>query len=185
MIGNDIVDLKLAKTQSNWQRKGFLEKQFSESEIKEIRNSKNPFELVWLFWSMKEAAYKCYVQEFKSRFFSPKKFECSIVSNKNGFVCFDNLKYNLKFKISDSYVYSIATKNYESTIVSKLFYIDDIENQSQKTTQQLLHYFNNRQQFYKTEFGAPYLKYQQKTLQVSTSHHGNFGAFAFIKNTWK
>ena len=33
MIGNDVVDLQLAKTQSNWQRKGFLEKQFTEFEI--------------------------------------------------------------------------------------------------------------------------------------------------------
>ena len=31
-IGNDIIDLKLAKTQSNWQRKGFLEKQFTQKE---------------------------------------------------------------------------------------------------------------------------------------------------------
>ena len=36
MIGNDIVDLKLAKNQSNWQRKGFLEKQFTEEEQKTI-----------------------------------------------------------------------------------------------------------------------------------------------------
>ena len=32
MIGNDIVDLNLAKTQSNWQRKGFLERQFTKKE---------------------------------------------------------------------------------------------------------------------------------------------------------
>ena len=43
MIGNDIVDLNLAKTESNWQRKGFLEKQFTDSEINEILNSENPF----------------------------------------------------------------------------------------------------------------------------------------------
>jgi hypothetical protein len=30
------VDLNLAKTQSNWQRKGFLEKQFSQKEQREI-----------------------------------------------------------------------------------------------------------------------------------------------------
>ena len=32
MIGNDIIDLSLAETESNWQRKGFLEKQFTAKE---------------------------------------------------------------------------------------------------------------------------------------------------------
>ena len=32
MIGNDIVDLNLAERQSNWQRPGFLEKQFTIQE---------------------------------------------------------------------------------------------------------------------------------------------------------
>mgnify|MGYP003652628921 CR=1 FL=1 len=68
MIGNDVVDLNLAKTESNWQRKGFLEKQFTQFEINEILSSANPFVKVWLFWSMKEAAYKCYVQEEQKRF---------------------------------------------------------------------------------------------------------------------
>ena len=34
-IGNDIVDLNLAKTESNWQRPGFLEKQLPEYMIPE------------------------------------------------------------------------------------------------------------------------------------------------------
>ena len=65
-LGNDIIDLNLAKTQSNWERKGFLEKQFTEQEQEIILNSTNSFLQVWLFWSMKEAAYKCYTQEFLS-----------------------------------------------------------------------------------------------------------------------
>lgn len=67
-VGNDIVDLNLAKTQSNWQRNGFLEKQFTQKEQQEIYNSKNPFLQVWQFWSMKEAAYKCYTQQVESAF---------------------------------------------------------------------------------------------------------------------
>ena len=31
--GNDIVDLSLAKTESNWKRKGFLEKIFTENSL--------------------------------------------------------------------------------------------------------------------------------------------------------
>ncbi len=43
MIGNDLIDIQLAKSQSNWQRKGFLEKQFADTEIVEILSSENPF----------------------------------------------------------------------------------------------------------------------------------------------
>ena len=56
MIGNDIIDLSVAKLESNWQRRGFLEKQFTEEEQQLILTASNPFVLVWKFWSMKEAA---------------------------------------------------------------------------------------------------------------------------------
>ena len=74
MIGNDIIDLTLAKLESNWKRRGFLEKQFTANEQKLILTAKNSFVLVWKFWSMKEAAYKICVQQNETRFFAPKKF---------------------------------------------------------------------------------------------------------------
>ena len=89
MIGNDIVDLHLAKTQSNWQRKGFLEKQFTQKEQCAILNAKNPFVTVWLFWSMKEAAYKCYTQKSNERFYAPQKFDCRLISETKGIVTFE------------------------------------------------------------------------------------------------
>ena len=63
MIGNDIVDLKLASIQSNWQRKGFLNKVFTKKEQTLILNASNSFEMVWLLWSIKESAYKVYIQQ--------------------------------------------------------------------------------------------------------------------------
>ena len=66
MIGNDIIDLSLAAIQSNWQRAGFLEKQFTKKEREYILNAADSFLQVWLFWSMKEAAYKCYTQQYLS-----------------------------------------------------------------------------------------------------------------------
>ena len=58
MVGNDIVDLKHAALESNWQRKGFLNKVFTSSEKQYIQDAENPFQMVWLIWSMKESAYK-------------------------------------------------------------------------------------------------------------------------------
>lgn len=82
MIGNDLVDLKLAAKQSNWQRKGFLDKLFTPIEQGYILNSDNPFETVWLLWSMKESAYKVYLQMHNDRFFAPKKLMCHLISKK-------------------------------------------------------------------------------------------------------
>jgi phosphopantetheinyl transferase (holo-ACP synthase) len=73
LIGNDIIDLSVAKIESNWHRKGFLEKQFTSNEQQLILASTNSFDLVWRFWSMKEAAYKVYSQQNEVRFFAPKK----------------------------------------------------------------------------------------------------------------
>ena len=45
MIGNDVVDLKLAATESNWKRKGYLDKLFSVAEQEYIFNAEN--QLKW------------------------------------------------------------------------------------------------------------------------------------------
>ena len=38
MIGNDIIDLALAKKENNWQRKGFLDKLFTPKEQLQFQN---------------------------------------------------------------------------------------------------------------------------------------------------
>ena len=88
MIGNDIIDLSFARLESNWQRTGFLEKQFTANEQKLILTAKNSFILVWKLWSMKEAAYKIYLQQNETRFFAPKKFDCLLKSGEKGLVYF-------------------------------------------------------------------------------------------------
>jgi hypothetical protein len=182
MIGNDIVDLELAETQSNWQRKGFLEKQFTAGEQQIILNSENPFLQVWLFWSMKEAAYKCYVQEFQKRFFAPKKFSCKILSKSEGIVETYNSLYYVKYLISTHYIHSCAVKNKNTKMVSDSFFIEKNTSQTKITNQEMLSYFSDDVVVQKNEFGVPFLYQQEKKLPiaVSTSHHGNYGGFAFL-----
>ncbi|TXD52817.1 MULTISPECIES: 4'-phosphopantetheinyl transferase superfamily protein [unclassified Polaribacter] len=185
MVGNDIVDLNLAKIQSNWQRKGFLEKLFTDAEQNEIVNSENPFLQVWLFWSMKEAAYKCYTQEWQRRFFGPKKFVCETITKSEGVVEFDHQKYSVNYQISDNYVHSIAFKKESKEMVSELFLIDKNDCKTKITNQNLLAYFGFKTELYKNEFGIPYLyqNNQKLPVSISTSHHGNYGGFAFtLKN---
>ena len=116
-IGNDIVDLNLAKIESNWQRKGFLEKQFTQKEQDEILSSENPFLKVWLFWSMKEAAYKCYTQKFKERFFAPQKFECTAISKDRGTVVFEENTFYTVSIFNALYISTIAREKKEETVI--------------------------------------------------------------------
>ena len=42
MIGNDVIDLAQSRKESNWQRKGFIEKLFTADEQQLIKNYDEP-----------------------------------------------------------------------------------------------------------------------------------------------
>lgn len=180
MIGNDVVDLEFAKTQSNWQRKGFLVKQFSGNEIRAIEKAQNPFELVWLFWSMKEAAYKCHIQTDKNRFFAPKKFHCFITSKNEGVVEYLEHTFKIQYKLTKEHIHSWVIAE---EVVQKSFYIEDTKELSITTNQNLLSNFSEDTVIKKDEFGIPYLSKENQKLPlfISTAHHGNYGAYAILK----
>ena len=180
MIGNDIVDLQLAKKQSNWQRKGFLDKQFTVSEQEEIARSKNPFQLVWLFWSMKEAAYKCYTQKVEKRFFAPRKFQCKMISPNEGVVMIEEQVFYTFSKINAKYIHTIATPNSKQVIDFKDFLVDKNFEKSEFVKQQLLANFPTTTIVKKNTFGVPSLYKKEKLpISISISHHGNYGGFAY------
>ena len=80
MIGNDIVDLALAKKESNWKRNRFLDKIFTETEQLLIFHSENPEIMVWNLWSRKEAAYKIYNRETGIRGYFRSILRCCTIS---------------------------------------------------------------------------------------------------------
>ena len=181
-IGNDIVDLNLAKTQSNWQRKGFLEKQFTQKEQDEILSSENPFLKVWLFWSMKEAAYKCYTQKFEARFFAPQKFKCSLISKEAGTVVFEGVTFYTTSFFSEFYIYTIARETEKETVVFSEIGLPNSLNSDLKIklaaeTGVSVEAIEKR----KTTIGAPLFYYKEEllTTSCSISHHGNYGAYAY------
>jgi len=78
MIGNDVVDIAASRIESNWKRKGFLEKIFTSEEQEFIKLSPDPETYLWILWSMKEAAYKVYNRETGIRAFMPHELACNI-----------------------------------------------------------------------------------------------------------
>jgi phosphopantetheinyl transferase (holo-ACP synthase) len=114
MIGNDIVDLALAQKESNWKRKGFLDKIFTENEQFQILNAKNPTIMVWNLWSRKEAAYKIYNRKTQIRGCFPLQLECFDLEISDEFtfgkVIIKDFIYFTKTEINPQFINTIAVE---------------------------------------------------------------------------
>jgi phosphopantetheinyl transferase (holo-ACP synthase) len=155
MIGNDIVDLDLAQKESNWRRKGFLNKIFTLQEQALILNDSNPECMVWNLWSRKESAYKIYNRKTGISGFFPLRIECDFEDLSTGTVRIDDFIFYTKTQIEDDFVYTIA--------VSKFALFDNIK--SLETVENI-----------QKEKGVPFL-FESKTkekIPVSITHHGIF-----------
>jgi phosphopantetheinyl transferase (holo-ACP synthase) len=191
MIGNDLVDLNLAATESNWQRKGFLDKVFTEIEQDLIINSNDSFKMVWLLWSMKESAYKVYVQQFEKRFFAPQKFQCTFTSNTTGIVKIHQNEFITQSIITDKYIATTATLNYDEPLLVDNFHLKNSSYKSQhkncytKLKNILSNKMNlplNEISIRKNNVGVPRIYFNDNMLQISfsISHHGNYGGYAIL-----
>ncbi|WP_445452402.1 4'-phosphopantetheinyl transferase family protein [Flavobacterium sp. 25HG05S-40] len=130
MIGNDVIDLALAQKESNWKRKGFLNKIFTAKEQDLILKSENPEITVWNLWSRKEAAYKIYNRQTKIRAFIPIQLECFDLNVQDGIVfgkviCYDKT-YFTQTRITSEYVETVAVIN--SADFDKVKYLKSTEN---------------------------------------------------------
>lgn len=161
MIGNDVIDLLQSRKESNWQRKGLIEKLFTAEEQLLIATTVNPELMLWTLWSMKEAAYKVYNRKTKIRAYIPKKLVCSIKpenlnlesGNFNGnVICSGNIYYTKTILSADS-IHTIAVSNLEN-----LNDVIEIE----------------RQSVIKDQNGIPFLVASNKKQDVSISNHGRF-----------
>lgn len=155
MIGNDIVDLDLARKESNWQRKGFLEKIFSQKEQNLIQNALNPELMVWNLWSRKEAGYKIYNRCTGIKGYFPWLLQCSYDDENLGKVIIDNFVFHTHTQITDEYIYTIAVS--EKDFFDKIKPLETAEN-------------------IKKINGIPYVfDIVNNTIKsVSKTHHGRF-----------
>lgn len=195
MVGNDIVDLQRASCDSNWQRLGYLQKICSDSEINSIYDSSEPNKLVWLYWSMKETAYKYINRVLKHRFYNPVKLYCSIehMSGNNviGKVQFGDMIILTSSLITADYI-STFTRNsiLDSHNVTQLIMPFDQEEHGLAMRRTILSYLwyqsmqkPSRFSIIKDDHGIPSLLNEQKqmTFPISMSYHGRFCSFILPK----
>ena len=155
MIGNDIVDLAQARKVSNWQRKGFLNKIFTQKEQFYIENAIDPELMVWNLWTRKEAAYKIFNRETGFRGFIPLRLECFYETDSLGSVTCNGSKYYTQTQISEEFIYTIA--------VAEKKYFNQIRHLTQET------------KIIKID-GVPFLNdsITLSLIPVSITHHGVF-----------
>jgi len=189
MVGNDIIDLTKARETSNWEHSRFLDKVFTATEKEAIKNSEDPFQCIWRLWSMKESAYKIYVQQFRAPFFNPKKINCKQINSKKGSVIIKNETYTTLSKTTSSYIYTTAFSSESINSFSKKIKIPE-KKQRKKSHFQLLKMFSKLHQLdlsalkiKKCCLGIPSIYYKNKKLQhsISITHHGKFGGIIFEK----
>ena len=194
MIGNDIVDLKVASLESNWKRPRFLDKVFSPKEQSLIKHSENQSQMVWLLWSMKEAAYKIYVQQCGERFFNPKKLKCELISKNEGLVTFNGNQYLTKSELSHLFINTFAYLESTKTTITHNFKIENTSYKTQSLTvkQTLLKHFSETNalsiknlEIKKDKNNVPKLFYNntEQSNAISIAHHGVYGAFALKPKT--
>jgi hypothetical protein len=174
MTGNDIVDLLLAETESNWQRKGWLGKLFGKEEQEIIMQSADKEKMVWLLWSMKESAYKISNRSSGIMSFAPKKIICHLHNvndtEASGTVYFEDNIYFTHSEISNDYIHTIALTENNFT-ARNVYIITEKDNQ--------FHALRDYS-FLKDNRGIPFLKHiSGKIWEVSKSHHGRYEAVVF------
>ena len=182
MIGNDIIDLSLAKTESNWQRRGFLEKQFTSNEQQLILASTNSFILVWRFWSMKEAVYKAFTQQNEMRFFAPKKFDCLLISKKEGMVFYKDQIFYTSSIVTQNYIFTLASFEKLTKAYSKFVMPEVIDIMIKIKLEDITTFSAIEIEQKKSKNGAPFYYYKDilLTRSCSISHHGNYGVFSLL-----
>ncbi|GGI22041.1 4'-phosphopantetheinyl transferase family protein [Pedobacter mendelii] len=183
MLGNDIVDLNLARVQSNWRRNGYLEKIFTQEEQLLINSATNPDLIVWLLWSMKESAYKIHNRKTGIRNFAPKSFQCKLLyidtKKSFGFVKRNELLFLTKSEINSTFIHTIATSE---DLIFKNLIVKRVYNQSNYSN-----IFNLSKRFYlaHNEASLPEItNLKTKTKHItSISHHGEYLRIVFNKKS--
>ena len=198
MIGNDIIDLAQARRESNWQRKGFLNKVFTIHEQQLIRVASDPDAMVWTLWSMKESAYKVMVRETGRRFFAPHQLACHLSATRSDVLegsVFYQKTYYTRTSVTARHIATAAfsadgVQSFTQVIVP--FERTDYQHQYRRIRDTIKQNFaarfsiaESRIQVQKNESGVPALVISDsagRTMSqpISISHHGHYGAFVML-----
>lgn len=108
MIGNDIIDLELTRTESNWKRRGILQKLFTQAEQSQILSAEYPEICFWKLWSQKEAIYKIINRQTGKRGLIAYQINCAPSNDNFGSGIYTNNIFYTNTQITSEYIHTIA-----------------------------------------------------------------------------
>lgn len=193
-LGNDIIDLSVAGRH----RPAYFERLSRVSFYKEeinLTQSWDSLTSLWLLWSLKEATYKYVVQEgWLDGNFIPKEFEVIEIERMKdslaGYVNYSGMKVKTYSILNDRYVHSLALKmdiDQISTAVCELPGTT-YQIQSDVVKKTILTHFasaiarpGHALSIKKDGQEIPFFDDSGERLpfDLTLSHHGSFGAYAF------
>lgn len=180
MVGNDLVDLRQAAWDSNWQRKGYLNKICMRSEEAMILKAHHPMAMLWLIWTMKEASYKVINRITGIRNYSPRSYLCSGL-NFNGpdataSVTFGAYRLFIKAQFNEDMVHSTAVLKEKDLASLRLHFLSNSPAYMDNFNRSCPDYFLS-----KTSGGLPVITHlpSAQILEASISHHGRYAAIAY------
>ena len=131
---------------------------------------------------MKEAAYKVFTQQNEMCFFAPKKFDCLLISNKEGMVLYKDEIFYSSSIVTQDYIFTLAS--YEKSIkpYSKFTMPQDIDIMIKIKLEDVTTFSAIEIEQKKSKNGAPFYYYKDilLTRSCSISHHGNYGVFSLL-----
>jgi phosphopantetheinyl transferase (holo-ACP synthase) len=191
MLGNDIIDLQITHRTTNWERPRWLQKVFTPKEQAVVRASTNPFTTVWRLWSIKESAYKVYLQAGGTPFLAATNIECCLETAKHSTAEIAGLRLCATTLETPTYIFSTAQRG-NTAIQNSLFTLEksNLQQQSVYLKQQLLQAVAathclalSALQLRKTATGVPQLFYENQLLPLALSitHHGQYGGYSILE----
>lgn len=182
MIGNDIIDLRLAISENKSANQRYRNKAFTKSENRLIDLSKDPELTIWQIWAAKESAYKLHQRTYKLEpKLNPLSFNCSYQNKNSIIVITEQQQYFVSLKFGSSYIYAETTTETESKICRKIF-------DKQSSYEDYLQLFSEENmikrdqlQLVKDQYHIPSIlnSISEEMIPVSITHHGKFSALAF------
>lgn len=166
MVGIDIVDLGDP-----------LLKKRNQRALQLIKHPVDSFSSIpdtfWLLWTAKEAVYKA---TKSGKPFAPKSIPIQMTSDSSRSTIFSSGVYQGTLYFNHHFILAIC---WEKVMPNFHVYFSQKGFDSQSIRHQIKRYFNAEATIVNDDLGAPLL--MMDNHPISLSHHGQFGAFAFIE----
>jgi hypothetical protein len=197
MIGNDIIDLSYARQSSNIHHPRWPDKVLTQQEKEQIHYFPSLEIALWTFWALKESAYKIFYKKTGRRLFIPKKFQATLIQIQpnliQGTINSPLGKWHGRVQVWSESIHALVVtqKSFFPLIQWQKLSFDEYTatHQSNTIRKNLRLALQEQQQLpckdlcIKSPRHFPQVFFKNKLLpiDVSMSHHHQWGAYAFLQ----